>query len=258
MRIHALLVVCSFLLLVPLLLGCSGNDPLGIKPKGSIQGGVKDDQGNTLKNVQVIAGGVKTTTDTYGTFRLDNVVVGQVTVSVSLSGYADIGQGSKVVQVSEGNIASTGYLVIVPVNNETGTSTPGVYLWHISPNNTEFDGHGQSTLNATVYYNSLKGNMYRGNTESATYSLGRHYKRFTSVVGTSDFGTDANAQFVFRLIGDGTQIYQSPQVSRGNPVSVDVSVENVLTLDLEVSWVQNTGGTSSQNYSWGDAWLSLQ
>ncbi len=99
-----------------------------------------------------------------------------------------------------------------------------------SSNGEQAAGDGQTiTLNGVTYDKGLGVHSY----SEVTYDLGSQYTRFLSDVGVDD---EANGTVVFRVLGDGVELYNSGVVAGNSPtqtVDVDVSGVNQLKLIVE-------------------------
>jgi hypothetical protein len=104
------LVRSTFLLACLALTGCPNPTVIGLQDYGSIFGNVVSSTGSPIQGAIVSATGSTqpVTTDNRGYFLLQNVAVGQQTVTASAAGYAS-GSASVIVpkndQVNAGNIA---------------------------------------------------------------------------------------------------------------------------------------------------------
>jgi len=215
--------------------GCGGGGAGG-GSKGAIVGTVRNSEGTPLPGATVSAGGVRTTTNNDGDFRLENVPAGTQIVSAALSGYFDDGRGSASVLVVDGQtVYLQNDLILVPKVDSW------VYLRSLDPSSTNFRGEPQQRLGGTVYFHCLAGGYWDwyGDALEAIYSVGRRYSRFNAVVGVSDMEPNLNAEVIFTVIGDGNVLYRSQRLKVGRIETIDIDVSNILTLQLQVTRVDD-------------------
>ena len=220
---------------------------------GSIEGRVVNSEDTPLPGAIVSVGGTSTTTDNHGQFTLQNVAVGTQVVSASLAGYYNDGRGSASVTVVTGQVAYPAHdlVLVATLNGE-------VYLRSLQASSSDFTGDPQQTLGGTVYFNSVAGEAWHWgwttpDTLQAIYSLGRRYSQFKSQVGVSDTESDLNAEVIFKVIGDGTVLYQSKRLKVGIVETVNIDVSNVLTLQVQVvRVVPDPYSPPTPTVVWGD------
>jgi hypothetical protein len=132
-------------------------------------------------------------------------------------------------------------------------STAGeeISLGELRPNRSDFSSKRPVLLNGETYVDSLAGEAVTFKVREAVYSIGRNYSRFKCQVGVIDTEPDLNAKAVFRILGDGKELYTSgAPIGIGAPQEVDIDVAGVLTLQLQAS---STSG--SLKIGWGNARL---
>lgn len=248
-----LLSLATTLLII--LSGCGGGGGSSSSiTKGSIHGTVRNSEGTSLPGATITAGGKTVTANNYGNFIFDNASVGTQTISASLVGYFNDGRGSASIQIVAGSNTNVSDLILVP------TSNGEVFIWHLKASSSDYSAPKQKQLGGTIYYDSLLAygwNYSENNPAEAIYSLGRRYSRFKATVGVADDNSDLNTQVVFKVVGDGNTLYQSGPLKVGVIDNVDVDVSNVLTLQLKVAHIANTGDRTPDTI-WGNARLSTK
>ncbi|MCA9240230.1 MAG: NPCBM/NEW2 domain-containing protein, partial [Planctomycetales bacterium] len=108
---------------------------------------------------------------------------------------------------------------------------------------------GPITLNGVTYAKGLGVHSY----SEVTYDLSGQYTRFVSDIGIDD---EANGTVVFRVLGDGVELYNSGTMAGTTPTkTVDVEVLGVNELKLIVE--ENGDGNGMDHADWADAKLAL-
>jgi serine/threonine protein kinase len=108
----------------------------------------------------------------------------------------------------------------------------------MSADSTEVDGQ--------VFPHALIGSLYSD--RSASYALGRDYRRFVATVGLADDSPDSNAKATFEVFADGRKIFDET-VGYGATAEIDLDVTGVLRLQL----VNGIVAGEDASAVWGDA-----
>lgn len=82
------------------------------------------------------------------------------------------------------------------------------------------------------------------------YDLGRRYDRFRATIGLEDDST-TEAVVRYEIIGDGRTLY-SQDVQFGMSFPVDVSVQNVLRLQMGTTLLSKEGSCGAATAQWGE------
>ncbi len=240
--------------------GCEGLLEETSTEVGSISGRIVDDAGRGLANATACSDdGESASTNANGDFRIEDVRVGNRTVSASLANFFDAGEGQGQANVVTDTNSSVGTLTLVPLGpghiwlkNLDRTLTENWYYWGGSPTRDQYTIGGESFLDdirATADGNGDVGLM--------RYSIGRRYKRFQATAGVLDSNASNTDQVVFIVRGDNVELFRSDAVRLGQAVSIDLDVSTVLTLD--VMCTVDIGTTDGNvNVGWGEAILTLE
>lgn len=247
-------IMLVLMLMAVVLTGCNGDDPFDTRATGTVDGRVKDNDGNGLGGATVRCGGESATTSQAGYFTIDDVPTGNQQVSATKQGYFDAGAGSAAVTVVQDRSVSAGTLVLV--------RAAGDYIF-VEDLNPTVDGLGLSPgplyLNGHVYLNSLVARISGGGREGMSrYYLGRSYDRLQATIGVDDRETDVNARVIFQFRGDGNVLYTSPQLKLGQEAVVDINISTVLNLEMVAAVVSGTATESSISIGWSELKLHIK
>ena len=111
---------------------------------------------------------------------------------------------------------------------------------NLSQDSAEVDGR--------VFPHSLSTYLRRDPT--ASYNIGRDYRRFVATVGLSDDSTDSTSKATFEVFADGRKVFDET-VGYGRAAEIDLDVTGVLRLELVNGLI--AGGDA--RVVWGDARL---
>jgi len=114
-----------------------------------------------------------------------------------------------------------------------------------------YDTQGVAQVNGVSYPHSQGAQFCFGNNERKwTYVLGRQYSLFQGVIGLSDDSV-STATIQFTILADGRQIY-TKNLQVGQSATLDVSVKNVLQLELDTTLLTQAGGCGAATGEWAD------
>lgn len=211
--------------------GCEGLLEETSTDVGSISGRIVDDAGRGLANATARSDdGESARTDGSGYFTIQDVRVGNRTVSASLANYFDAGQGQGQTNVITDRRSEVGTLALVPrgpdhiwLKNLPRTRTEH---WWDDPHRAQFHIAGESFLD------DIQARTYGDQVGLMRYSIGRRYKRFQATMGVLDTNASNTDQVIFIVKGDNVELFRSDAVHLGQAVNVDIDVSTVLTLDV--------------------------
>lgn len=260
-RIAAILTVGAIALGTIAVVGCGGGGG-DDGTFGEVRGRVLDNDWNALQGATVRCGGGNARTDDSGRFTISNARSGNQTVTASMTGYFDAGEGSKQVNVPPGGSVNADELFLVPrtQNNQY------IYVSDINPTARERVNIDQQrvVLDGVDYLDGLLWGLSTYNDSSlgedsglVRYSLARQYTRLEGVVGIEDNEDDANAMVTLRIMADGDEIWRSNQMGLNtDAVNLDLDVTDVSLLELR--WYHVDGSDhASLTIGWGDLKLKI-
>lgn len=119
----------------------------------------------------------------------------------------------------------------------------GVSLFNVTKVRGDWDIVRYASLNGRLFKRSLQANSRSGNTATLSIPLDKKFDRFQAWVGTREGGS-RNDFNVFRVLGDGQELYKSSEISAFNSIErINVSVSGVEKLELIV---ESTGEARNQ------------
>ena len=120
-----------------------------------------------------------------------------------------------------------------------------------TPDSEPYDTQGVAQVNGVSYPNSQGAQFCFGSNERKwTYVLGRKYSSFQGTIGLSD-NSVATAKIQFEILADGRLIY-SKDLQVGQSAPLNVSVSNVLQLELDTILLTQDGGCGAATGEWAD------
>jgi len=237
--------------------GCDGLLEEESTDVGTVSGRIVDDEGRGLANATARTDdGESDKTDEGGYFTIEDVRVGNRTVSASLASYFDAGEGKGQANVVTERNSDVGALTLVPLDD-----VKFVRIRNLDRTNTEnwWDGpqRDQFQIAGALFLDDLKARTYGDQLGLMRYNIGRKYKRFTATMGVFDSNPSNTDQVIFIVKGDNTELFRSDSVHLGQPVDVDLDVSTVLTLDI-LCTIDNTTTENNVWVGFGDAKLEIK
>jgi hypothetical protein len=238
------------------LTGC-GASILG--PFGNVKGQVVDEgSGNGIGGATVkFAGkpGKSGVTDSWGNFFIEDVEIGQDTITASDAGYMNIGNGQAPVNIEEDSTTNVSDLKLVKITNKAVYLSDMAYVQRDDLIDDE-----QLQINAIIYYYSIVG-YYRASDQecSIEYNIYRLFKRFKAIAGVDDSSPYESQKYKFRVYVDDVLAFESAELGRSEAADINVSVENALRVRLVVlnggSWEARDGAKYA---GFGDPRVTLE
>lgn len=136
----------------------------------------------------------------------------------------------------------------------SGSSAPVTYIEDLqaASGSQPYDTQGVAEVNGVSYPHSQGAQFCFGSNERQwTYVLGRKYASFQAVIGLSD-NSVSDAEIQFTVLADGRQVY-SKNLQVGQKAVLDVSVRNVLQMELDTILLTQDGGCGAATGEWANA-----
>jgi hypothetical protein len=120
-----------------------------------------------------------------------------------------------------------------------------------TPDSEPYDTQGVAEVNGVSYPNSQGAQFCFGSNERKwTYVLGRKYSSLRGTIGLSD-NSVATAKIRFQILADGRLVY-SKDLQVGQSAQLNVSVSNVLQMELDTILLTQDGGCGAATGEWAD------
>jgi NPCBM/NEW2 domain len=114
-----------------------------------------------------------------------------------------------------------------------------------------YDTQGGAEVNGVSYPDSLGAQFCFGSNERKwTYVLGRKYSSLQGTIGLSD-NSVSDAKIRFEVLADGRLVY-SKDLQVGQSAVLNVSVSNVLQMELDTILLSQDGGCGAATGEWAD------
>jgi hypothetical protein len=118
-----------------------------------------------------------------------------------------------------------------------------------TPGSEPYDTQGVAEVNGVSYPDSVGAQFCFGSNERKwTYVLGRKYSSLQGTIGLSD-NSVATAKIRFQVLADGHPVF-SKDLQVGQRAPLNVTVSNVLQLELDTTLLTQDGGCGAATGVW--------